>query len=169
MKKVLFIFTAWIFFTGAYVSAQTTVPADFGAKGALQDSAITLEKALVYAIQDEYFAQAKYDAVISKFGSIRPFTKIKASEQQHISALLVLFQRYNIKVPENTAAQYVTVPATLKEAFQQGVDGEVENIAMYEKLAAIPNLQQDAKVVFSNLGSASQNHLRAFRQGLGRN
>lgn len=148
------------------VQAQTTVPADFGAKGALQDSSITLEEALVYAIQDEYLAQARYDAVISKFGSIRPFSNIKASEQRHITALLGLFQKHDVKIPANTANQYVSAPNTLKEAFQQGVDGEIENIAMYEKLATIPSLPQDAKMVFTQLGDASKNHLRAFRRGL---
>ena len=59
MKRILTIFLASLFlmhtFTGAAL-AQTEVPADFGAKGALQDTSITLEEALVYAIQDEYLA-----------------------------------------------------------------------------------------------------------------
>lgn len=150
------------------VQAQTIVPADFGAKGALQDTSITIEEALVYAIQDEYLAQARYDGTISKFGSIRPFSNIKAAEQRHITALLSLFQKYNVKIPSNTAKQYVPAPASLKEAFQQGVDGEIENIAMYEKLAAIPALPQDVKMVFTQLGNASKNHLQAFRRGLSR-
>jgi hypothetical protein len=161
----LFIFT---FLTGN-VQAQTPIPTDFGAKGALQDSSITLEEALVYAIQDEYLAQARYDAVISKFGSIRPFTNIKASEQRHITALLSLFQKYNVKIPANTAKQYVSAPDTLKEAFQQGVEGEIENIAMYDKFVAIPSLPQDVKMVFTQLGTASKNHLQAFRRGANRN
>jgi hypothetical protein len=69
-----------------------------GAKGALQDSSITLEEALTYEIQDEYLAQARYNIIIAKFGSIRSFTQIKLAEQRHISALLSLFERYNIKV-----------------------------------------------------------------------
>lgn len=148
--------------------AQTPLPADYGAKGALQDASITLEEALVYAIQDEYLAQARYDAVISKFGSIRPFSNIKVSEQRHITALLSLFQKYNVKIPADTAKQYVSAPATLKEAFQYGVNGEIDNIAMYEKLAAISGLPQDVKAVFTTLGDASKNHLQAFRRGLGR-
>jgi hypothetical protein len=160
----LFIFTI---LTGN-VQAQTTIPADFGAKGALQDSSITLEDALVYAIQDEYLAQARYDAVISKFGSIRPFTNIKTSEQRHITALLSLFQKYNVKIPANNAKQYVSAPDTLKDAFTQGVQGEIENIAMYDKFVTIPSLPQDLKMVFTQLGAASKNHLRAFRRGANR-
>ncbi|WP_052019584.1 hypothetical protein [Mesobacillus boroniphilus] len=82
--------------------AQTEMPADFGAKGALKDTSITLDEALVYAIQDEYLAQARYDAVIGKFGNIRPFSNIKAAEQQHISALVSLFQKYDKKSLKTT-------------------------------------------------------------------
>ncbi|MBI0581230.1 DUF2202 domain-containing protein [Neobacillus cucumis] len=146
--------------------AETELPQDYGAKGALQDSSIPLEEALTYAIQDEYLAQARYDTIISKFGSIRPFTQIKSAEQRHISALLSLFKKYNIKVPEDNAKQYTKEPGSLKEAFQAGVEGEVDNIAMYNKLASLSGLPQDVKVVMKQLGDASQNHLVAFRSGL---
>ncbi|MFT9599477.1 DUF2202 domain-containing protein [Mesobacillus sp.] len=149
--------------------AQTEVPADFGAKGALKDSSITLDEALVYAIQDEYLAQARYDVVIGKFGSIRPFSNIKAAEQQHISALVTLFQKYEKQIPEDNAKQYVTAPDTLKDAFNEGVQAEIDNIAMYDKLKTIPSLPEDAKMVFTQLGNASKNHLRAFQRGAGRN
>lgn len=149
--------------------AQTEVPADFGAKGALNDSAITFDEALIYAVQDEYLAQARYDAVIGKFGSIRPFSNIKAAEQQHISALVSLFQKYDKQIPEDNAKQYVTAPGTLKEAFNAGVQAEIDNIAMYDKLKTIPSLPEDVKTVFTQLGNASKNHLRAFQRGAGRN
>lgn len=169
-KIVPFAATLLLFigFSGA-AHAQPEVPADFGAKGALQDSSITLDEALVYAIQDEYLAQARYDAVMGKFGNIRPFSNIKAAEQQHISALVALFQKYNKQIPEDNAKQYVTAPASLKEAFNQGVQGEIDNIAMYDKLKAITALPEDAKIVFTQLGNASKNHLRAFQRGAGRN
>ncbi|MBT2663139.1 DUF2202 domain-containing protein [Bacillus sp. ISL-45] len=161
----LFLF---ISFSGA-VHALTEVPADFGAKGALQDTSVTMDEALVYAIQDEYLAQARYDAVIGKYGSIRPFRNIKAAEQQHISALVTLFQKYNKQIPEDNAKQYASVPGTLKEAFNEGVQGEIDNIAMYDKLKTIPSLPEDVKAVFTQLGNASKNHLRAFQRGAGRN
>ena len=172
MKSKLVSVAAFLFlfisFSGA-VQAQTEVPADFGAKGALKDSSITFDEALVFAIQDEYLAQARYDAVIGKFGNIRPFSNIKAAEQQHISALLTLFQKYNKQVPEDNAKQYVTAPGTLKKAFNDGVQAEIDNIAMYDKLKTIPSLPEDAKLVFTQLGNASKNHLRAFQRGAGRN
>lgn len=158
-----------VIFNSVEASAETELPKDFGAKGALQDSSITLEEALTYAIQDEYLAQARYDTIIAKFGSIRPFIQIKAAEQRHISALLTLFEKYSVKVPEDNAKQYTKEPGSLKEAFQAGVEGEVDNIAMYNKLATLPALPQDIKAVMKQLGNASQNHLAAFKRGLNQN
>lgn len=155
-----------VIFYNVEANAQMQLPQNYGANGALQDSSITLEEALTYALQDEYLAQARYDTIIAKFGSIRPFTQIKSAEQRHISALLSLFERYNIKIPEDNAKQYTKAPGSLKEAFQAGVEGEVNNIAMYNKLVSIPNLPQDIKVVLKQLGDASQNHLAAFQRGL---
>ncbi|MEH7436927.1 DUF2202 domain-containing protein [Neobacillus drentensis] len=159
----------FVFLTIHNANAELQPPQNYGAKGALQDSSITLEEALIYAIQDEYLAQARYDSIIAKFGAIRPFTQIKAAEQRHISALLPLFQKYNIKLPEDNAKQYTKTPNTLKEAFQAGVDGEIDNIAMYNKLASAAGIPQDVKAVMQRLGSASQNHLAAFKRGLSQN
>lgn len=166
--KMFLVVVAFMMLLTSNSLAQTAPPASYGAKGALQDTSITLGEALTYAIQDEYLAQARYDAIIGKFGAIRPFTQIKAAEQRHIQALLPLFQRYNIALPANTASQYTQAPATLKEAFQAGVQAEIDNIAMYEKFVAIPGLPQDVKTVFSNVGGASRNHLAAFQAGLSR-
>ncbi len=142
------------------------LPENYGAKGALQDSSITLEEALTYALEDEYLAQARYDDIIKEYGEIRPFTQIKVAEQRHITALLPLFTRYNISVPDNKASQYITTPKTLKEAFEAGVQGEIDNIAMYQKLADLPDLPQDVRTVMVRLGDASENHLAAFKNGL---
>lgn len=146
--------------------AQGDIPNDFGAKGALNDSSITLEEALTYAIQDEYLAQARYENIINKFGSIQPFIQIKTAEERHITALQRLFQKYNIKLPENNAKQYAQTPSTIKEALQSGVEGEIANIKMYEKLTSLPSLPSDIKRVMGNLRNASTRHLAAFKAGL---
>ncbi len=168
LKKVAIIaIISFIFFNFSFLNAKAeALPEDYGAKGALQDTSITLKEALTYAIQDEYLAQARYDAIIKEFGDIRPFSQIKIAEQRHITALLPLFTRYNITVPENNASQYTTTPKTLKEAFEAGVQGEVDNIAMYEKLADLSDLPQDVQTVMTRLGDASKNHLAAFKKGL---
>jgi hypothetical protein len=168
LKKVaIFAIISFIIFNFSYLDAKAeALPENYGAKGALQDTSITLKEALTYAIQDEYLAQARYDAIIKEYGEIRPFSQIKMAEQRHISALLPLFTRYNISVPENNATQYTTTPKTLKEAFEAGVQGEIDNIAMYQKLADLPDLPQDVRTVMVRLGDASKNHLSAFKKGL---
>ena len=166
-KLAIFALISFFVFTFSHLEVKAEAPPeDFGAKGALQDSSITLKEALTYAIQDEYLAQSRYDAIIKEFGEIRPFTQIKMAEQRHITALLPLFTRYNITVPENNANQYTTTPKTLKEAFEAGVQGEIDNIAMYEKLAALSDLPQDVRTVMTKVGDASKNHLAAFKNGL---
>ena len=166
-KAVLIAIISFIFFNIQHIHVNAeALPENYGAKGALQDSSISLKEALTYAIQDEYLAQARYDAIMKEFGEIRPFSQIKIAEQRHITALLPLFTRYNISVPENKASQYTTAPKTLKEAFEAGVQGEIDNIAMYQKLADSPDLPQDVRNVMVRLGDASKNHLAAFKKGL---
>jgi len=154
-----------VFIMSSIINAETEIPEDYGAKGAIQDDEITLEKALTYAIQDEYLAQARYDAVIEKFGPTFPFTNIKVAEQRHIDALVRLHKKYDVEITENFAKQYTPTPTTLKQAFEASVDGEKDNIAMYEKLAEA-DVPKDVKRVFTNLKKASKNHLASFESGL---
>lgn len=146
--------------------AQTALPEKYGAKGALSDSSITLDEALTYAIQDEFLAQARYDAIIKKFGPVRPFTQIKAAEQRHIQALLPLFKQYNVMVPVNDAAKFIEAPKTMEDALEAGVSAEIDNISMYDQFLKIPDLPPNVQNVFSRLGQASRNHLAAFQAAL---
>ncbi|MDX5476668.1 MAG: DUF2202 domain-containing protein [Bacillaceae bacterium] len=140
---------------------------DFGAKGALQSESLSLAQMLTYALQDEYLAQARYDNIIVNFENIRTFVQIKESELRHIQALLPLFERYQVPIPEDNSASLVVTPVNLKAAYRAGVDGEIENIAMYEKFLTY-NLPWDVRNVFTQVGNASRNHLAAFERGLAR-
>lgn len=84
-----------------------------------------LEEALVEALQDEYKARATYYLIIKKFGPIRPFVNIVASEERHIVALQRLFRRYNFPIPMDEWPANVQAPCTplLAEACQQGGTG----------------------------------------------
>ncbi|PZD95127.1 rubrerythrin family protein [Paenibacillus sambharensis] len=142
-------------------------PSDYGAKGALQASSYTLPSMLTYAIEDEYLAQARYDEVINAFGDVRTFVQIKEAEQRHIEALLPLFQKYNTPVPQNIAPTLVSVPSTLKNAYSLGVEGEIDNIAMYERFLTF-EIPSDMRAVFTRLRDTSRNHLTAFERGAAR-
>ena len=94
----------------------------------------TLSTVLIEAINDEYKAQATYRHVINKFGEIRPFINIVEAESRHIEALLPLFDKYGITVPEDNWASNIEEPQTVLEACQIGVEAEIENAEMYDRL-----------------------------------
>lgn len=140
---------------------------DYGAKGALNASTFTLPQMLIFALQDEYLAQARYDNILANFGYIRTFARIKESELRHISALLPLFERYQVPVPEDISQSFIITPENVKSAYAAGVQGEIENISMYEKFLTF-DIPFDMRNVFTNLRNASLNHLAAFERGLAR-
>lgn len=139
----------------------------YGAKGALAASTLSVPQMLVYAMQDEYLAQSRYDRIIQTFGNVPTFMRIKEAELRHITALQVLFQRYGIPLPKDESQLYATTPDSLKSAYGAGVQGEIDNISMYDKFLAY-SLPQDVRSVFTQLRNASQNHLAAFEKGLSR-
>ncbi|MFC1535147.1 DUF2202 domain-containing protein [Thermodesulfobacteriota bacterium] len=122
---------------------------------------------LTYAVQDEYLARAEYELIIEKYGLSRPFSNIVRSEETHINMLIPLFEKYGFPVPENNASEHVVVPEDTKKALETGVRAEIENISMYKKFLE-KELPNDVKLVFLRLKDASENHLRAFRNGLRR-
>ncbi|MDF2213023.1 hypothetical protein L1F28_30995 [Arthrospira platensis NCB002] len=93
-----------------------------------------LKQALCEAIQDEYKACATYRLIIQKFGPIKPFVNIIEAEKRHIQALMPLFIRYNIPIPEDDWETRIIPPDSVQEACEQGVKAEIENGEMYQRL-----------------------------------
>ncbi len=122
----------------------------------------TIEQMLTYALQDEYMAQAEYEAIMQAFGVSNPYANIVKAELTHQEELLPLFAAYGITVPENTAAASVVLPATLQEAYEIGVQAEINNIAMYQAFLAQSDVPDDVRLVFDELINGSQSHLEAF-------
>jgi hypothetical protein len=137
----------------------------FGAKGAEVDSELTLIEMLTYAIQDEYLARAEYELIMSKYGTIRPFSNIIKAEERHIEWVKELLESHGYEIPADTAADHVVLPPDLKSSIETGVQAEIDNIAMYEKFLA-KELPEDVREVFEELKRGSENHLRAFRNNL---
>ena len=150
--------------SGVFADAAS---ADFGAKGAEGKSGLTIEQMLTYAIQDEYLARAEYELIIGEYGNIRPFTNIMAAEEHHIEWVTELLNEYGYGLPEDTSRLYVALPEDLKTSFETGVQAEIDNIAMYESFLQT-DLPDDVRDLFERLQRASENHLRAFRNNLGR-
>jgi len=125
---------------------------------------MTLKEVLTEALDDEYKARAMYRKVIDQFGPVRPFVNIVEAEERHIAVLLPLFGKYRIAPPKDKWTQIVRVSDTVLEACQAGVDAEIENIAMYDRLLAAVQ-EEDVVRVLTNLQSASrERHLPAFRR-----
>ncbi len=125
-----------------------------------------VQDALMQALQDEYKALRTYEAVIAQYGQVRPFSMIKGSEEQHIAALKSLFDKYGMTVPPNTYDAQSSVPSSLTESCQLGVDAEIANASLYQdKLLPVVSGYEDITLVFTNLMNASQQrHLRAFER-----
>ena len=125
----------------------------------------TLKESLVEALEDEYKAQAAYRKIIEKFGEIRPFVNIVEAEGRHIQALLPLFEKYGFDVPEDRWENRLQAPESILASCQLGVDAEIENAEMYNRLLANTKDYGDVQMVFKNLQRASQeNHLTAFQR-----
>lgn len=127
-----------------------------------QDVVDTLNK----AIDDEYKARDTYNAVIDKLGSVKPFSQIVRAEEQHITSLKSLYDKYGIKIPDDTYIGKIIAPATLKDACALGVDAETKNIALYrDDLLPKTNNYPDIAQVFTSLMNASESkHLPAFQK-----
>lgn len=117
------------------------------------------------AIDDEYKARATYEAVIAKLGSIRPFSMIIRSEEQHISSLKALYDKYGLPIPDDPYTS-VAVADTKAENCSVGVQAEIDNAALYgNNLLPSVSGYPDITSVFTSLMNASQdNHLPAFEK-----
>ena len=105
--------------------------------------------------------------IIQEYGPVRPFINIVKAEETHIGYLIPLFEKYGYNVPEDSANDHVVIPQDIKTSLEIGVNAEIENIAMYESFLE-KDLPEDVRVVFEKLQEASENHLRAFNNGLRR-
>lgn len=121
--------------------------------------------ALNEAIQDEYRSQQTYLRVIATFGEVLPFVNIVEAEGRHIAAISSLYGRRGWQVPVSQWNQgNVPVYESIQEACGASAHGELQNIAIYDRLLS-GELPQDVSVVFRNLREASkERHLPAFER-----
>jgi hypothetical protein len=122
------------------------------------------QQALADALDDEYKSHETYQQVIRDFGEVRPFINIVQAEARHISALLGLFAKYALPPPVNRWAGKAPRFAGVHEACVAGVQGEIDNVAIYDRLLRATQ-RSDLLDAFHALRSASQDrHLPAFQR-----
>lgn len=119
------------------------------------------------ALNDEYKARAFYRLVIKTFGPVRPFVNIVEAEDTHARALERLCARYDIPLPLDEWEEKLRPPASVQEACRLGVEGEIENIAMYDRFLEHTD-QPDVRALFQRLQARSREaHLPAFERCVG--
>ena len=64
------------------------------------------QQALKEALADEYQARAFYQAVINKFGEVKPFSNIVMAEERHAIAMEQLFLQYGLAIPQGEHLTY---------------------------------------------------------------
>lgn len=115
-------------------------------------------------LDDEYKSRETYAQVIRDFGEVRPFINIVDAEARHANALLGLFQKYGVAPPTNRWSGHAPRFASLHEACVAGVQGEIDNVAIYDR-AMSSTLRSDILAVYRSLRTASlERHLPAFRR-----
>jgi len=126
----------------------------------------SVEDILKQALEGEYKAQATYRASIENFGSKRPFIMIIRAQEQHISVLQSLFDKYSLEIPENLWLQKKVSVASIQEACRSGMKSELANIDLYKnELIPLVKEYEDITRVFTDLMNASEHrHLPAFEQ-----
>jgi len=128
------------------------------------------EAAILEALDDEYKAEATYTAIVEEFGADNPLSNIIEAERMHSSRLVDLLEKYGVEVPENGyldgSLPTPALPDTLTEAYVMGIQGEIDNLELYENnlLPAVSDYK-DVTRVFTALMNASQTkHLVAFER-----
>lgn len=118
--------------------------------------------ALTGAYQAETGMLATYRNVTSTLGSVGPFPNIVTAEEQQVSTVTTLMDRYGIPRPSPSAGE--ASPATLTAACGVGVNLEQQAIAFYTDQLPKISAYADLTTAFQNLQAASRdNHLPAFQ------
>jgi len=131
-------------------------------------------KALNDALDDEYLAEATYQAVLDKYPGARPFINIIEAERRHAERAKAEMDRLGINYEaENRHLGKIKAPASLLEACEQGVAAEIANIALYDRLLTHDNRQSGSRntdgvaVGFARTPSTSLSALCCARRGDG--
>ena len=123
----------------------------------------TTTEGLQAAWTDEKHAIDTYQAVVVKFGAVKPFYNILAAEKKHLSSVENIADRLAISL-NKVNGFYPPEFSSVKMACEVGIQAELDNIALYDKML----LEETNGIVlnlYRNLRDASlNNHLPAFRR-----
>lgn len=127
-------------------------------------------KAVLTALDDEYYAVTFFENVIAKFGPEQPFASVIVTEHDHIGRLVALLRAQGVEPPQNlyqTGGQPTEpVPETFKQACEVALSDEVENAELYvSRLIPVAAGNPALMAVFTELRDVSEQiHMPAFRR-----
>lgn len=125
----------------------------------------TAKDALSKSLDNEYKLQAYYQAVINKFGNVRPFSMVIGAEAQHISVITSLDEKYGVTPVTNQWSAQSFPLGTFQNSCQTAASYEKDTVSMMNSLIPQVSSYPDITQVLSNIRDASQaNHLPAFQQ-----
>jgi len=140
---------------------------DFGHEG-IEAENPSIEEMLTFALEDEVLAYSTYNEIVDVFDVSKPFTNIMKAELRHQEAIIALMNDYGMDVPEVDASDYITLPASLLESYEAGVQAEIDNIALYNTFLE-EDIPDDVKDVIEFLIKGSEKHQSAFERQIERN
>jgi hypothetical protein len=125
-------------------------------------------KSVLGALADERRNEAQYHRVLGELGSVRPFSNAAWAEGRHAAMLEDMLRAHGAEVPPAApAGAPLASYATRKDACTAAVEGEKQNIALYDA-AIVPGLPADVARVFEHNRMASrERHLPAFERCAG--
>ena len=117
---------------------------------------------LLTAVDEAYRAYETYSAVIQDHGRVAPFSLIVRAEARQIDALLYLFQRYEIPLPENRWMGNAPRFDSIGDACADAARGEADSAELYRAL--VETTDRDAIIsVYERIQSSSElRHEAAF-------
>lgn len=133
------------------------------------------EASLLKMLEEEKLARDVYLHLAEKWG-VRAFSRIAISEQNHMNAIVLLLEKYEIGFELDTVVSGVFVDEVVQSLYDDLIaDGELTELDALIVGATIEDLDindlmvdmetvdnEDIIFVYKNLLKGSQNHLRGF-------
>jgi len=147
-------------------------PADMIKDIPMSDISDIEKELLINQYGEERMARDLYTYASEKYPNVNTFGNISKSEQKHMDTIKVLLDRYSVWAPSDYAKDnelYNTLKAKIdlseKDAIEVGI--MIEKVDIDNIVSDVKSTDNDDfKVIFSNIGWASYNHLRGFIKAL---
>ncbi len=115
------------------------------------------------AYQDEWKAKSRYEAVLTLFGSMRPFSMLTQAESRHLALLEESYRVKGLIAPRLLKLDQKTYQSA-KDACTDSLLAEKANVALYDELLTETS-DENLVHVFSILRDASLNrHIPALER-----